>query len=233
MIIGITDPMDSPETYARYEALIKRWIPNVETQILSCVTGDFSEMARCDGVVLAGGGDVHPKFYSREEDAALAKDIRVPRDLFEFDIVREALERSVPIMGICRGAQVFNVAMGGSLILDIERAGYSNHRGGKGADLTHGVTVEEGSILREIVGCARGTINTLHHQAVDKIGKGLRACARAEDGIIEALEWADPAGKSYVMLVQWHPERFEDPASPFARNLVERLAREVKGLRAA
>ncbi|HXX62438.1 MAG TPA: gamma-glutamyl-gamma-aminobutyrate hydrolase family protein, partial [Bacteroidota bacterium] len=113
------------------------------------------------------------------------------------------------------------------------RAGYSNHRGGKGADLTHGVTVEEGSILREIVGCARGTINTLHHQAVDKIGKGLRACARAEDGIIEALEWADPAGKSYVMLVQWHPERFEDPASPFARNLVERLAREVKGLRAA
>ncbi|HUI64482.1 MAG TPA: gamma-glutamyl-gamma-aminobutyrate hydrolase family protein [Bacteroidota bacterium] len=233
MIIGITDPMDGEETYARYDALLKRWIPNVETQILSCVTGDFSEIARCDAVVLSGGGDVHPKFYSRDEEAALAREIRVPRDLFEFDIIREALERNLPMMGICRGAQVFNVAMGGSLMLDIERAGYSSHRRSDGPDRTHEVLIEDGSILREIVGCSRGTINTMHHQAVDKVGRGLRASARAEDGIIEALEWADPTGKSYVMLVQWHPERFEDLSSPFARNLVERLAREVKGLRAA
>lgn len=233
MIIGITDPMCDEATYARYDAFIRRWIPDAQTQILSCVTGTFAEITRCEAVVLSGGGDVHPKFYSRDEDAGLAKDVRVLRDLFEFDIIHEALERNLPMMGICRGAQVFNVAMGGTLIVDIERAGFASHREADGPDRLHGVVVEADSILHGIVGRAKGMINTSHHQAVDKVGTGLRVAARAEDGIIEGLEWADPSGKPYVMLVQWHPERMEEASSSFARSLVERLAFEVNSVRAA
>jgi putative glutamine amidotransferase len=231
MIIGITDPMRDADTYDMYAALARKWIPGAEAQILSCVTGTFSEIERCDALLLTGGGDVHPKFYSREEDAALAREVKIGRDLFEFDIIREAMERGMPVLGICRGAQVFNVAMGGSLIPDIEAAGYTSHRWGEEPGRLHGVKVMNGSILKEIVGAAEGTVNSSHHQAVDAVGRGLRVAARSDDGIIEALEWEFPAGKPFVLLVQWHPERMSDTGGPFSRNLVERLASEVRPVR--
>lgn len=231
MIIGITDPMRDAATYELYSALARKWIPGAQAQILSCVTGTFSEIERCDALLLTGGGDVHPKFYSREEDAALAAEVKIGRDLFEFDIIREAMERSLPVLGICRGAQIFNVAMGGSLILDIKAAGFMSHRLGDGPGGVHGVKVMNGSILRGVVGVAEGTVNSSHHQAVDAVGRGLRVAARSDDGIIEALEWEDPAGKPFVLLVQWHPERLSDTAGPFSRNLVERLASEVRPVR--
>jgi putative glutamine amidotransferase len=88
-----------------------------------------------------------------------------------------------------------------------------------------------GSILQEVVGVKEGNVNSLHHQAVDAVGRGLRVAARSDDGIIEALEWEDPAGKPFVLLVQWHPERMSDTAGPFSRNLVERIASEVRPVR--
>ena len=128
MIIGITDPMRDAATYQMYAALARQWIPGAEDQILSCVTGTFSEIGRCDALLLTGGGDVHPKFYSRDEDATLARDVKIGRDLFEFDIIREAMERGMPVMGICRGLQVFNVALGGTLFPDIDAAGSAARR---------------------------------------------------------------------------------------------------------
>ena len=231
MIIGITDPMRDAATYEMYGALVRKWIPGAEVQILSCVTGTFSEIERCDALLLTGGGDVHPKFYGREEDAAFAREVKIGRDMFEFDIIREAMERGMPVLGICRGAQVFNVAMGGSLIPDIEAAGFMSHRLGDDPGGVHGVHVMNGSILQEVVGVKEGTVNSSHHQAVDGVGRGLRVAARSDDGIIEALEWDDPAGKPFVLLVQWHPERMSDTAGPFSRNLVERIASEVRPVR--
>ena len=231
MIIGITDPMRDADTYERYAAFARKWIPGAEAQILSCVTGTFSEIERCDALLLTGGGDVHPKFYSREEDAALAREVKIGRDLFEFDVIREAMERQMPVMGICRGIQVFNVAMGGSLVPDIEAAGLMSHRRGDEPERLHGVKVMNGSILKGIVGVTEGTVNSEHHQAVDAVGRGLRVAARSDDGIIEALEWEDPAGKPFVLLVQWHPERMSDTGGPFSRNLIERFASEVRPVR--
>jgi putative glutamine amidotransferase len=231
MIIGITDPMRDEATFEMYASLARRWIPGVEAQILSCVTGTFSEIERCDALLLTGGGDVHPKFYSRDEDVTLAREVKVGRDLFEFDIIREAMGRGMPVMGICRGTQVFNVAMGGSLIPDIEAAGFGSHRRGGAPERLHGVKVKKGSLLNEIAGVTEGIVNSSHHQAVDAVGRGLRVAARSDDGIIEALEWGDPAGKPFVILVQWHPERMSDTAGPFSRNLIERLASEVRAVR--
>ena len=231
MTIGVTDPMRDAETFERYAALLRRWIPDAEVQILSCVTGTFMEIERCDALLLTGGGDIHPKFYSRDEDVVLANEIRIGRDLFEFDIIREAMERSLPVMGVCRGMQVFNVAMGGSLIPDIERAGFPSHRRPGSGERLHEVAVTRGSLLNLVSGASGGTVNSSHHQAVDEVGRGLRVAARAPDGIIEALEWEQPAGKPYVMLVQWHPERMSDTEGPFARNLVERFAAEAKEVR--
>jgi putative glutamine amidotransferase len=141
------------------------------------------------------------------------------------------MERGMPVLGICRGAQIFNVAMGGSLIPDIEAAGFMNHRRGDEPERVHGVHVMNGSILNGIVGVSAGTVNSSHHQAVDAVGRGLAVAARSDDGIIEALEWEDPAGRPFVLLVQWHPERMGDTAGPFSRNLVERLASEVRSVR--
>jgi len=231
MIIGITDPMHDAATYGRYAELVRKWIPGAEDQILSCITGTFSEIERCDALILSGGGDVHPKFYSRDEDADLARDVKIPRDLFEFDLIREAMERGIPVLGICRGAQVFNVAMGGSLVPDIEAAGYAAHRRGDEPERLHGVMVTKGSLLGGITGVAEGTVNSSHHQAVDAVGRGLCVAARSDDGIIEALEWEKPGGKPFVMLVQWHPEKMNEGSAPFARDLVERLALEARAVR--
>jgi len=231
MTIGITDPMRDADTFERYAALVRRWIRGAEVQILSCVTGTFMEIGRCDALLLTGGGDVHPKFYSRDEDVVMAKEIKIGRDLFEFDIIREAMERALPVMGICRGMQVFNVALGGSLIPDIEHAGYPSHRRTGPGERLHGVAVERGSLLHIVTGALEGTVNSSHHQAVDAVGKGLRVAARAADGIVEALEWEQPAGKPYVMLVQWHPERMDPGEGPFAGKLMERFAAEASEVR--
>jgi putative glutamine amidotransferase len=231
MIIGITDPMRDAQTFERYAALARKWIPGVEVQILSCVTGTFSEIDRCDALVLTGGGDIHPKFYSRDEDVALAREVKIGRDLFEFDVIREAMERGMPVLGFCRGLQVFNVAMGGSLLPDIEAAGLASHRRESTGDRMHGVKVVKGSLLHAITGETEGTVNSSHHQAVDAVGRGLRVVARSDDGIIEALEWEDPAGKPFLMLVQWHPERLTEESAPFSRTLMERLASEARVVR--
>ncbi|HTY58666.1 MAG TPA: gamma-glutamyl-gamma-aminobutyrate hydrolase family protein [Bacteroidota bacterium] len=231
MIIGITDPMRDAATFEGYAALARKWIPGVEVQILSCVTGTFSEIGRCDALLLTGGGDIHPKFYSRDEDVALAREVKIGRDLFEFDVIREAMERGIPVLGICRGFQVFNVAMGGSLLPDIEAAGLPSHRREDERDRMHGVRVVKGSLLHSITGETEGTVNSSHHQAVDAVGRGLKVAARSDDGVIEALEWEEPAGKPFLMLVQWHPERLGETEAPFSRNLIERLAAEARVVR--
>lgn len=228
MIIGITDPMRDEATYAQYAALLQRWVPGVETQRLSCRTGTFLEIERCEALVMAGGGDIHPKFYGREEDAGLAKEVSVARDLFEFDIIREAMERGLPTLGICRGAQILNVAMGGTLLPDIEAAGHPSHRRGDEGERVHGVTVAAGSLLRNIVEKEKGEVNTSHHQAAEKVGRGLRVAAVSDDGIVEAMEWEEPWEKPFLLLVQWHPERMGDTDSPFSRQIIQRFAGAVK-----
>lgn len=190
---------------------------------LSYLLKNRNELEQCHGLILTGGGDVHPKFYHREDAVAAVEEVNEFRDEFEFDIIDDATRLALPILGICRGMQLFNVAMGGSLIPDIESAGFPSHRGTELQGRYHGVTVEPGTALHAIAGTQEGTVNTIHHQAVDRIGLGLRITARSVDGVPEAMEWEDPTRKQFLLLVQWHPERMEETGSPFSGSIRDRF----------
>jgi putative glutamine amidotransferase len=163
---------------------------------------------RLDGVLLSGGVDVDPALYGQAPHPKLGRVDR-RRDDFEIALVREALRRDSPVLAICRGQQVLNVATGGTLVQDIpsslERA--VGHDGtGPRCRRTHRVAVARGTRLREILGQDVASVNSFHHQSVDAVGEGLVVSARCpEDGVVEGLEMPS---RAFVLAVQWHPESF-------------------------
>jgi gamma-glutamyl-gamma-aminobutyrate hydrolase PuuD len=167
-----------------------------------------------DGLVLQGGIDVSPLSYGEEPlDPAWAGD-RV-RDLYELDLFWEFVNQGKPVLGVCRGAQLINVAMGGTLYQDLptQRPQGLRHYCQERYDRHHhGIAFEAGGSLGELyAGCRGSLISSIHHQAVKDLGAGLRVEARApEDGLIEAVRWE---GAKFVLGVQWHPE-FHDPSHP-------------------
>ena len=166
---------------------------------------------KLDGLLLPGGGDIAPARLGEESHPAVYG-IDEERDELEFTLVRWAAEQAKPILGICRGIQVFNAALGGSLYLDIasQRPGSARHdppSGLPGSYLAHRVSVEPGSRLAALFGPAEGPVNSWHHQAVRDAAPGLRVTARAEDGLIEGVEL--PA-HPFALAIQWHPEMMPD-----------------------
>lgn len=149
-----------------------------------------------DALVLSGGGDLSPGMYGQTPDEAVYG-LSPIRDRFESALVQEAQERRMPILAICRGLQLINVLRGGSLIQDL--AGH--WQTGLSHEPDHDIRIEPGSRLAEIVGDTRMSVNSYHHQAVDRLGDGLMITAYA-DGIVEAFE--DPSAD--LLAVQWHPE---------------------------
>jgi len=172
---------------------------------------------RLDGILLSGGADVDPAVYGQEPHPRLGR-VNRRRDEFELALVREALRRDVAILAICRGHQVLNVATGGTLVQDIASLvqGQVRHDGkGPRWRCAHRVEVTTPSRLREILGEDALSVNSIHHQAVDRVGDGLVVSARCpEDGVIEGLE--RPASR-FVVAVQWHPESFWNRADSFQR----------------
>jgi putative glutamine amidotransferase len=170
---------------------------------------------RLDGVLLSGGGDVDPALYGQEPHPRLGR-VNRGRDDFESALVREALARDLPVLAICRGQQVLNVAAGGTLVQDIPSLveGHAKHDGkGPRWQRSHGVEVAAPSRLREILAQDAVRVNSIHHQAVDRVGDGLVVTARCtEDGVVEGLE--RPASR-FVVAVQWHPESFWDREDSF------------------
>ncbi len=161
---------------------------------------------RVDGIMLTGGGDISPATYGAEPDATV-RGVNDERDSFELELVRRAHARKMPVMGICRGLQVINVALGGTLVQDLP-----SHTGAHGHDITgEGVyephleaQVEEGCRIADIIGPGLQNINSIHHQAVDELGSGLRAVASTADGTVEAIEHEDDDWP--LIAIQWHPE---------------------------
>jgi len=217
--VALLDPMGSPAKALRYPAWLRQWIPDADVRVLSCTQQNAGALAECRGLVLSGGYDIDPRLYHRPDVLHLTPDIDQKRDTFELKILEAAMRRGMPILGICRGMQLCNVFLGGSLIPDIELAGYPSHSG-EGGDRRHGITIEPGSLLQKPTGLDAGEVNSSHHQAVDIVGRGLRVAARSTDGIIESLEWQSPAGEGYLQLVQWHPERMDDTDNPLTQNII-------------
>jgi len=182
--------------------------------LLPPVPGIEDALARLDGLMLSGGGDIDPSRY-RAEPAPQVTSVREERDTAEFALFAAAMSRHLPVLGICRGLQVINVARGGSLHQHLpDVVGHDGHAPVAGAFGTHAVHVAPDSRLVGILGReevdAPIAAPTHHHQAVDRLGEGLVATAWAEDGTVEAFE-LDAEG-SFVVAVQWHPEAGDDPS---------------------
>jgi putative glutamine amidotransferase len=164
---------------------------------------------RVDGVVVSGGPDIDPSLYGEAPHPELGP-TDLPLDRFEIGFVRRALERDLPVLGICRGAEVLNVARGGTLVQHIE-----GHRQTEAARVaTHEVRIEEGSAVSAVMGgVTHARVNTFHHQAMDALGGGVRAVAWADDGVVEGIELAGP---EFALGVQWHAEGLIDHAEQAA-----------------
>jgi len=172
------------------------------------VAGADELLTVVDGLLLTGGGDVHPEEYNQQTSSRLFG-VHRDRDQTELALTRAALSSSLPILAICRGAQVLNIAAGGSLHQDIGAevpVALDHTHTGSRHRISHRVRLEPGSRLAEIFSPSRDIeVNSLHHQALDVVADGLKVVGRAEDGIIEAVEGEGP---TWVVGVQWHPESF-------------------------
>ncbi len=161
---------------------------------------------RLDGLVLTGGDDLDPALYGQQPHPLAGRPV-AERDAWELALLGAALEQDTPVLGICRGMQVMNVHEGGTLFQHLpDQVGHDGHNPRFGVFVTHPVTAVPGTLTERLVP-GSGVVTTHHHQAVDRLGSGLTATAHADDGTIEAVEYA---GRRFALGVQWHPEMADD-----------------------
>ena len=183
------------------------------TPVLFPVTSDRDQLSalldRVDGLLLTGGPDVDPAEYG-ESRKPCCGNCSLCRDAMELPLCREALERRIPLLAICRGMQILSCLLGGNLYQDLaEQYGtaLSHPRYDVPGDPAHEVNVKSDTLLASIVGPGMLSVNSRHHQGIRECGKGLKVCAVAEDGLIEGVELPD---HPFVLGVQWHPESLSD-----------------------
>jgi len=174
-------------------------------------------LTRLDGLLLPGGIDLHPNRYG-EEVHPLTEEADLELDEFEITLASWAFQEDIPVLGVCRGMQLINIALGGSLYQDIDEQypdsiGHT-HRNLPRTHLAHRISVDPGSRMEKILGTQAVWVNSLHHQAIKEPGKGVRITGRASDGIPELLE---VTGYRFVMAAQCHPEEIYSIEPAFAR----------------
>ena len=210
-VIGITvkelparEAQDKRDTARSYVAEVER--AGARARLVAPHENLRSVMKKIDGLLLSGGGDVNPEFFGARPDGSEPPDNA--RDRMEIAATKMAVRRAMPVLAICRGIQMLNVALGGDLIQDIPQrdtreCGPLNHRDPRNT-LSHTIRIEPGSLLARLLRARQPKVNSRHHQAVGpRLGKGLLVTARSTDGIIEAVEMN---GGRPVLGVQFHPE---------------------------
>lgn len=197
------------QSYANYSEWLESYGNDVEIVDIYASDDPIKDLLECDALVLTGGPDVHPGRFDKAYESDRCS-IDENRDTLEFELLRNAFLYKMPVLGICRGQQLINVALGGSLIIDIPKD-ITNpviHQVEDG-DAIHRLFLEGGTYLRSIAGVDSALVNSNHHQAIDKLSRELKPTGYTRDGIIESYEWKDVSFKSWMLAVQWHPERLE------------------------
>jgi putative glutamine amidotransferase len=213
------------------------WIKKGDSSIIMVDLNNLKPMEAiqklhdCAGLVLTGGGDIDPSLYQNADNEKECKDIDRNRDILEKAMIDEALILKIPILGICRGEQMLNVFSGGSLITDIpsymKLKNQVIHQCEDYLHCYHTVRLDSKSLLRSIIGFDTGFVTSNHHQAIQRLGNGLKKNAESPDGIIEGIEWNDAKGKSFMVGVQWHPERM-DISNAFSGKLLQGFLAEAQ-----
>ena len=218
--IGITA---SESRFQNYLDWIQGENENIETIILSYETQNTDDVKRCQGILLSGGVDITPAFYNsqRTRYPNMPKEWNKERDIFEMKILQLSIENRLPILAICRGLQLLNTYLGGSLVPDLEESGKLDHKRKEDRDGIHNITIAENSLLYSITGHFSGEVNSAHHQAIDLVSDSLVVNAVSTDGVIEGVEWKESKNKSPLLGVQWHPERMEHKkTNPLSENIL-------------
>ena len=180
------------------------------------------------GLVLTGGEDVDPARYGEKRHEKV-RSVNAARDATESALIEEAKARGKPVLAICRGIQMLNVALGGTLVQDIPsqcNTSIAHDEEGARDSRSHEIDIESGSLIAKAVGAEHVAVNSFHHQSVKRVADGLRVTARSPDGIIEGLESTDEDW--WVMAVQWHPEEMTDSPEPWDRGLFKAFARQLE-----
>ena len=206
----------------------------------TALTAAFVE--RADGVMLTGGDDVQTKLFANKMPAKLARTVSAPepeRDLLELQLIDEVFRQHKPLLAICRGHQMLNVALGGTLVVDIPTQlphALDHRRMDLKTEPVHDVALTPGSQLAELLGCSNIGVNSTHHQSVGRVASPLVVSAQSEDGVIEALELKDPKQLPFLQSVQFHPERLYDRYPKFLevfRSFVRACSRRGRATRGA
>jgi len=181
-----------------------------------------------DGILITGGADVFPGYYGKINDTARCGKFDRYRDSLEIALIHFAIDHKIPLIGVCRGEQIINVALGGSLIIDIPTDWDTiiKHSSKDWKIQWHEVNIVPGTKMAAISGVTHGKVTSSHHQAIEKLGKGLRITAYAPDSIIESIEWANRNKKGFLMATQWHPEHM-DTLSPFSQPYAKLFLKEA------
>jgi putative glutamine amidotransferase len=219
---------DKPARFGINQAYVRALVSAGCAPVLIPILDDESLLRtifeRLDGIVFPGGADVSPLEYG-EEPLPDINVVETARDRTELRLARWAYEAGLPTLAICRGQQLLNVALGGTLHQDLLTQGATDldHSDGDGrarSALVHSVALEPGSKLAQLIDETRVEVNSLHHQAIKSVAPGLTVTGRSEDGVIEAVEAGDAR---FLIAVQWHPEELTD--LPWVSRLFEGFAR--------
>lgn len=214
-------------------ALYERWLKSIDSTIeyIDLYKMNINEakqvLKKCSGLVLTGGPDVKPDKYGKPGDSSRC-DIDIHRDSLEFALINIANKLKLPILAICRGEQIFNVAFGGSLIVDIpsDFDTLVQHRCPDPSNCYHDIMIVKNSQLYQITGVEYSFVNSNHHQAVDKLANVFKPVAYAKDGLIEAYEWKNINEHPFLVAIQWHPERLTENKK-LSSKIGERYIKEV------
>jgi putative glutamine amidotransferase len=207
--------------------------PNIEAIEFCYRTSDPAKLKDCDALILAGGRDIHPHVFGsqRLNYPNQPSNWDAKRDEFEIKVVEIAKQNQMPLLAICRGMQLVNCIQGGTLHHDLEESGFHCHRkialgNDQYQDREHKITVSSESDLIQDLGDAVNMVNSAHHQAIDRLGNGLKVTSISDDAVIESLEWSDQLPQ-WFRAVQWHPERMSH-AHPWSKNLLHSFLKAVK-----